>query len=163
MTIILKIEGLKELNHALKQLPRRAANRALKSSIRAGGRVVVKAARRNLPPNYVVLKKSLFVKVLRQGKYSINALVGPRTGKDARYDGWYAHIVEFGAAPHEITIATRNVLASQGQVFGTKVKHPGVAARPFFRPAFDGNIHQIIEAQRMKLWQAIEREANKLK
>lgn len=172
---MIKVEGLKELNKALKQLGPRAARNALRASIRAGGRVVVSDARKRLPPQYDTLKRSLSVKVNRQrSPYEITAEVGPTTGKSAKYDGWYAHLVEFGVAPHEITPKTKQVMvdaatsgrsgATQfGTVFGKKVQHPGVPAKPFLTPAFEQNKRAIIEAQRKKLWEAIRKQAAKLK
>lgn len=57
--------------------------------------------------------------------------VGPE--KEA---AWYAHFIEGGTDPHEIEAQTRQALAFDGHVVA-KVNHPGTAARPFVRPAFD--------------------------
>lgn len=67
----------------------------------------------------------------------------------------YAHIVEFGSAPHRIGASVRGVLKARSraarEAYGDAVlrlpggrylphvDHPGTAPRPFMRPAFDGN------------------------
>lgn len=164
MSAGIQVHGLKELDKALKQIGPRAAKNALRASIRAAGRVVVKDARRRLPPQYDTLKRSLFVKVNRQrDPFSITAQVGPTTGRSAKYDGWYAHLVEFGVDPHEITVKNRKVLVDYSTVYGKKVQHPGVPAKPFLTPAFEQNKQEIVEAQRKKLWEAIRKQAAKLR
>lgn len=45
----------------------------------------------------------------------------------------YAPYVEFGTPPHVIRAVNKRVLANKetGQIFGTRVNHPGTAANPF--------------------------------
>ena len=45
----------------------------------------------------------------------------------------YAPYVEFGTKPHTIVPVNKRVLANKqtGQIFGTRVKHPGSAPNPF--------------------------------
>lgn len=52
----------------------------------------------------------------------------------------YAHMVEFGTAPHtirgrKIGLLKRRAMGVDGRL-GTKVEHPGTAAQPFFFPAY---------------------------
>jgi HK97 gp10 family phage protein len=47
----------------------------------------------------------------------------------------YAHLVEFGTAPHPIEPVHAEALGGAGQ-FGTHVDHPGAAAKPFFYPGY---------------------------
>ena len=65
----------------------------------------------------------------------------------------YAKGLEFGTPPHTIRVKNAKVLASKGQFFGKKVKHPGTAPRPFMRPALHKMIPIIrgIFSRRMQL------------
>lgn len=49
----------------------------------------------------------------------------------------YAASVEMGSRPHVIRVKNAKVLRNPrtGQVFGTKVNHPGTPAQPWLRPA----------------------------
>lgn len=163
--IKVKITGLKNLEKNLKKLELKQAKNVLRASIRAGGRVVVKAARNNLPGNYIVLRKSLTVKVKRQrSPVFIVAQVGTTTGKNARYDGYYANMVEFGTDPHVIprkrgskSSKVNKILKFNDNVYRTSINHPGTPARPFLRPAFDNNIRQIEKAFAAKMWEGIKK------
>jgi hypothetical protein len=47
----------------------------------------------------------------------------------------YAHLVEFGTAPHLIVPKNAKALGRDGQ-FGERVDHPGATGRPFFFPGY---------------------------
>ena len=172
MEFELEVKGLKQLDRALKQLPARSAKRAIRSATRAGGREIIKEARKNLRKYNKTknLSKSLSIKMLRPRQYSITALIGPRVGKDQKYDGWYAHLVEFGVAPHTIKSKKKGVLKltdaltlGNDQALVKSVEHPGHPAKPFMRPAYDKKKRDSVKAVGEKLWEAIAREAAKLK
>ena len=154
------VKGLKEVESALKSLPKKSAKKALRSAVRAGGGVVRKAARANLPASYGTLKKSIFVKVFPVRNYSTTALIGPD-----KESGWYGHIVERGAEPHEIPKAKGNKkipMVINGNVFTGPIQHPGVKPIPFMARAFSQTQNEVPDAIGKKLWQVIEREAAKL-
>jgi HK97 gp10 family phage protein len=69
-------------------------------------------------------------------------------GRSAKHDGWYAHIIEYGADPHYIGPAGKARLGTKGKALrfiwkGQEVwfpdikRHPGRRKTPFMRPAFD--------------------------
>ena len=163
------VKGLKEVESALKSLPKKSAKKALRSAVRAGGGVVRKAARANLPASYGTLKKSIFVKVFPVRNYSTTALIGPD-----KESGWYGHIVERGAEPHEIPKTKGNwnflgffgfkkiPMVINGNVFTGPIQHPGVKPIPFMARAFSQTQNEVPDAIGKKLWQVIEREAAKL-
>lgn len=168
------VEGLKKLNRALKQLPAKAAKRALKSGARAGGREIVKQTRQELKKHNDTgnLSKSISVKVLPLRKFSVTAIIGPvvkgrtrrgRKAKVVKNDGWYAHFVEYGTAPHKIKPKNKEVLSAGGTILGKEVDHPGTKPRPFMRPGFDKSKAKAVDMIGKKLWDAIKREAAKLK
>jgi len=168
MSVTLKIHGFKELQSKINKLPGRVQKNVLRASLRAGGRETVKAARAKLPPNYVILRKSLTVKILCVvNPREMRALIGPTVGKSARYDGWYAHIVERGAAPHDIGLKTKKAFQLSGDLkvvaggAGTPgvIRHPGVPAHPFLGPALRNNQQQILKAMAERMRAGIEKAA----
>ena len=162
MSVEVKINGLKELSKALNELPGRVARNIIGTALRAGGNVIKNQAKANLPENYTTLRKSLVVVVGKQrDPYTRSAIIGPTVGKRAKYDGWYAHIVEGGALPHEIPARFKKVEARDGQIFGSLVHHPGVHAKPFMRPAFESTKQKVVDAMAEKIRARIEIEAAK--
>lgn len=127
------IEGLTELHAALSKLPEKVERKVLRSMVQAGGQVVVKAARQNVPVDSGELKKGI-VRRSKKGKKvagQVEVSVGPST------DVFYGRFLEFGTAH--------------------------IAARPFLRPAFDDNYQAIIDAIRKRGLKRIEKEAEKLR
>lgn len=172
MAEVFKVEGLKELNRALKELPARSAKSSLRSSVTAGGSEIVKSMRRELKSHNDTgnLSKSLGTKVLKPLKYTITAIIGPRVGytgsgerrKRVKNDGWYAHLIEYGVAPHKIKARKDKTLYFNGQFFNA-VDHPGFEAKPFMRPGLDKSKQKVVDRVGKQLWKAIQREAAKLK
>ncbi len=75
-------------------------------------------------------------------------IVGSKLGQ---YVGAHAHLVEFGTAPHEITVSEeKRSLADPTRkiLFGRTVQHPGTRPQPFMRPAFDENVGMVSEYYR---------------
>jgi len=167
MSAKLRLLGFKELSRALEKLPRNMANNAARAGVRAGAAVVRKAARNNLPSNYTTLRKSLIVKGRKKKHPNITtASVGPTTGKGAKYDGFFAHMVEFGVKPHEIKPKNAKTLlffSGGDPIFrGVVKKHPGVKQIPFMRNALNNNKSAVLQAMRIKLAEAIKKQAAKL-
>lgn len=50
----------------------------------------------------------------------------------------YAHLVEFGTAPHVIKAQEGKALG-KGGIFGSEVHHPGATAKPFFYVSWRAN------------------------
>lgn len=112
------IEGLDDLIKGFEQINKNT-EKALKKAAAKGARVVLRAAKAKCPVSDQAyghdpgnLRKSLKARVLRP-KYPgvVTALVGPETGKKAKYDGWYGRLVENGTVK--------------------------MAPQPFLRPAYD--------------------------
>jgi HK97 gp10 family phage protein len=153
-----RIEGLAELNRALRELPQRIANRGLRTAVYAGAKVIRDEARHRAPkaaqslgtkqPSAGTLKRSVIMKHIRElsggGRQTFYVLV--RQGKKYRnqgkrgnlsQDAWYWRFVEFG---------TRKM-----------------AARPFLRPALESRRREAVEAIKGRLAQRIEIEVKALK
>lgn len=54
-------------------------------------------------------------------------------------DHWYVRFFEFGATPHTITAKGAQAITLDENLFRRSANHPGMAAQPFMRPAYDGN------------------------
>lgn len=137
------VRGLKELEQALDELPANMEKNIARGAVRAGGVVFRDEARRLVPVESGALRDSIRVVARRSrgGRVLVNVVAG-RSGKD---QPWYARFVEFGTAPHRIDPLGKGALLI-GSVFAEKAYHPGAAAKPFMRPAFDTKARQAVEA-----------------
>lgn len=167
--------GLEDLERALKQLPRATQRNVLKKVLLRAGKPIADAARANAPVGETgrlrdtitvstnlanpigaqefrrALRNNLgqsgAVKAMRSARRSAASLglsnfaeayVGPGPLK-------YAHLVEWGAAAHEIKPRKKNqsgrLAFSEGGdiVRPGVVQHPGAPPQPFMRPAWDEN------------------------
>lgn len=157
----LKVEvvGEKQLLRALRSFGPAAQRRIARPAVRAASTPVLKAARQNAPkkkdPRTGQLRRSLGRRIVTYRRTgNVVAIIGPRT-KMVTVDGHgrkvnptkYAHLLEFGTAPH--SYKTRAGL------------HPGAKARPFMRPAWQANRAAAMGIMRAKLWEGIQKEAAK--
>lgn len=152
------LKGHKEIAKKLRKLSGKAGKSVARKSISAGARVIRDEAKRNVPVKTGNLKKSIKVKTRAfRNRMGFHAYVFVDTGRKARFDGWYAHFIEFGTQPHEINPKTKKGLKIGGQVVNT-VQHPGSAAHPFMRPALDTKTDKAIEVVGENLWKFIKQE-----
>ena len=130
-----EVQGLKELNDALQQLPVKLERNILRGAIRAGAQPIVDAARRLAPvlsdadPRRVfgALAKSIHARSvqMKNGMLTGGVVAGGAAtvgrGKDkVEADAFYARFVEYGTAK--------------------------MAPRPFLRPAIDSKTEAAIDA-----------------
>ena len=129
----INIQGLRELDAALAELPNRVAKRVAGNAVRAGARVIAADARQRVPVDTGELKRSITVRAgKRKRRGVLTALVG-----FLRPTSRYAHLVEFGTS-HS-------------------------SGKPLMRPALDGSGAQAVEKVKENLRAGIEREAAKLR
>ena len=152
------IDGLKELDQALQQLPDRLARNGLRASVYAGAKVVRDEAKLRAPkavqalgkdqPPPGTLKRSVIMKQIRElsGQDRQTFFVTVRHGKKHRkqgkkgnlsQDAWYWRFIEFG---------TRKM-----------------AARPFLRPALDSKRVEAAMAMKKRLQERIAKAAAELR
>ena len=146
--IHLEIKGLKELNNLLNKLPDKIAKKPLQNALRAGGNVVVKAAKAKAPVDTGLLRDSISVRKSKEKTGAVHYQVGvyQKTGKKRPF---YAHMIEFGTgayysgtggkslrAPYEIVPKKAGSLFFGG-LFRESIIHPGIRPAPFMRPAVD--------------------------
>lgn len=147
-----RIRGARALDKALRDLPGAMGQNVLRGAVREGANVIKDAAHSNLGEKGALVVKN------RRGKKGL-ALVSIAL----RPDKWALKFKEMGAAPHTITPKKASVLADgEGAIFGSVIHHPGVAARPWFRPAFDSNINTVIAHIGQALGRRIQQAARKV-
>lgn len=132
------MDGMSEVQKALKQLPEKLQDRALKNAMAAGMRVIRDEAKRLVPvgPGPTHLKDMIVVSrtVQRGGKRRTlkgEVVLGIRD--EGRY---YAHLVELGASHMD--------------------------PQPFMRPALDNKAKEALRVVGPKLGKEIEKQAGKL-
>lgn len=171
----MRIEGLKELDTALKKLGPAVHRRVTKAAVRAGARPIIKAARANLAsrndqdswPNSGTTAKSIVAKVKAYpNKQVAIAVIGPNTKTSATVNGKkhvpanIAHLIEEG---HDIVRGGKKNRRKGGKnANGVKILGR-VKAQPFLRPAVQASVSQVREAMMKKAREGLEKEASKLK
>lgn len=154
----MKIEGLKEVNRALKELPNVAAGRALRSALTSSTLPLKKEMKKNAPrrsePGAKVIsgKKSTggnakggFVKVRWPGNLAKSIIT---------------RLIDKG--PHHVTLGVGPASHGFYGLFAEKgTSHQ--PAKPWMRPALDSQGQNVINRFAERIWQTIEREAAKLK
>ncbi len=151
-----EIAGLKELKQQLERLPARIEANITRTALRRGALVIEERAKELCPVDSGELQDSIKVRAQTKKKSGwINLRVTAGGGK-----AFYANMVEYGTAPHEIRPKSAKSLFVAG-VFRQVVSHPGATARPFMRPAFDEKYQDAIKAFADYMRQRIPREIKK--
>lgn len=143
--IRVELEGGEELRAKLQELGQKAAG-VLEKAGQAGADVIVRAANERAPGPHIESE------VVEVGTSSVVVAVGPDD------DHWYYRYVEFGAGPHDIQGHPLVVFyGDEGLAFRPGVRHPGMGARPFLRPAIDESEDAAIAALSEVLRREIEK------
>lgn len=155
MKTSIKVEGLKELEAALAELPKSTGKNVMRRVARKALEPVIAAAKPYAPWGKGKLRKSLAVSTKlskrqaslargqdrAEGKASITVYAGATALP-------HAHLMEFG---------TKNrVQKSTGRSTGS------VKPRPFMRPAWDAKKDEVLKIFRTDMWKEIEAAAQRL-
>lgn len=153
------IQGIEKLSMKLKTLPNELRVEAEVNMTRRAAMHFARKARKRVPVRMGTLKKSLGVKrISKKGASKIVYVVHHRTGRGAKHDGWYAHLVEFGTTPHIIKATRAKALGRRGQ-FGIQVEHPGMRAQPYLGKTFDECVDEVIKDSGKQLDKFLEKKA----
>lgn len=150
--ITVKVEGLEQIQLKLKQLPKKIAKNVLAKMGRAGASMFIKKMRQKIPANMVTYRKALRYKQKSKSanEYNLRFTVGPTTGKDQKYDAWYAHILEFGADAHDIKPMKKKalIIGYTGDLDNIKgkVTHPGIPPGRYMTRTFQNDYQEILNA-----------------
>ncbi|MHA6641346.1 HK97-gp10 family putative phage morphogenesis protein [Mesorhizobium sp. A623] len=132
------VDGLKELEQALKQLPKANAKRVLNKTMKEAGQPVAKTARALAPEHMGYLRESIDVSTKLSGRQRklhkklspVEMFIGP--GPDPA-----AHLQEFGSGP-------------------------GHQAQAFMRPAWGQHKNEVLDTIANRTWLEIEKAAARL-
>lgn len=115
---------------------KKLSNKVVRGILNKAAKPIIAEAKSRVSKNNGDLEKSIGSIPGRGLGKGEQVYVGPRRG--GRFKGYAGHLVEYGTAPHIIKAkAAGGLLHLRGNVFVNEVQHPGAAARPFMRPAFD--------------------------
>ena len=148
---VLHLDGEEELLKSLQALGEEA-NRVLSDAALAGGKVIRDAANPRAPGPHIEMK------IERSSTGFAEAIVGP----DAEH--WHYQFSEFGTAAHAVRPDQKEALrffSESGEVFAMEVQHPGMAAQPFMRPAYDENKDKAAEATAAKFRESMDKAAKR--
>lgn len=154
MKVSVKVEGLKELDEALKDLPQATGKNVMRRAAEKALAPVIAAAKTFVPVDHGDLKRSLKVSrklskrqaaLMRQeyrteGKAAVSVFAGPSALP-------HAHLIEFGTKPR--------YQKSTGKFVGQ------VAAQPFMRPAWDAKQNDVLAIFTKEMWTEIEKAAKR--
>lgn len=157
--------GVDALDDALSQLSKRMGTAVVRAALKKAAQPIVDAAKDLVPVRTGRLRESLTVseRLTRRQRKGSKRMPGSVTVYigGAWPKGAHAHLVEFGTAPHLITVDLKDALAG-ADVYGRTVLHPGTPARPFLRPAWDANKAQALENLGKELWAELEKARARL-
>ncbi|MGY2133651.1 HK97-gp10 family putative phage morphogenesis protein [Hymenobacter sp. HD11105] len=139
-----QFKGFKELGQVLDALPGRLGPQTVLGILKKGAKPMVEEARR-LASNADVtgdLTRSIGAINGRGRGKGMQVYVGPRRG--GGFKGYHGHLLEYGTAPHRIKPINGKALSYGGSAYAG-VNHPGTAAQPFMRPAFDAKNGQTVQ------------------
>ncbi|WP_037437156.1 HK97-gp10 family putative phage morphogenesis protein [Sinorhizobium fredii] len=136
--VTVKVEGLQDLERALKELPQANAKAVLRRTLKEAGEPIAKTARSLAPKHDMYLSESVDVSTklsrrqrgLHKKASPVEMFIGP--GPDPA-----AHLQEFGSGP-------------------------GHHAQPFMRPAWDQNKEKALDTIANLTWVEIEKAAKRL-
>lgn len=134
-----KIEGLRELQTALRQLPDSTSKNVIRRVLRKAGEPIAEAARQRVPVGFGDLKRS----------------IGVSTKLSRRQKGKHK---KGGPNDIEVFVGTGSHPQAHMQEFGTR-KHP---AQPYMRPAWDSKKKAALEGIKVDLWTEIKKAAERL-
>jgi hypothetical protein len=176
LVINARLEGFDELRARLDYFPDRMRNNFLRGGARAAGAVLARRLKARLSADGLrTAAGSVRTSVRLQGGPTATSVRGvvqyggryqSATGRgEARRkvsrDAWYAHILEWGAKPHEIRARPGHTLALGPPLrdFRRKVKHPGIVARLYATrtaaqdmPAANRAFENYVEARVARFW-----------
>jgi len=141
----LSFVGIEELSQVLDGLAgdKKLSNKVVRGILNKAAKPIIEKAKELAPAGDGDLKKSIGAIPGRGRGKGEQVYVGPRRG--GRFKGYAGHLVEYGTAPHIIKAkAAGGLLHLRGNVFVEEVHHPGAAAKPFMRPAFDSKKDEAI-------------------
>jgi HK97 gp10 family phage protein len=161
----------------LRGFPADMKKKGLRAAVTTAGRVVIKAARKNMPVETGLLKKSIGqrTKVYKREEVGVS-VIGPRsdfktkirdtlTGKKKkRRPSKYLHLLEYGTRPHII----RDVFVGGDRFAGQQrfvpvIQHPGIRPKRPLTRAWTGTLLEQQRVIQKTLFETMKKTAKKRK
>lgn len=158
------LQGWKELDRELAKMDSRVEKRIGLTGLKAGGRVIIKEARRLAPKKTGTLRKSIKQKAPPKKPGRIFLDIFTAKGKGQRFDAWYSHFVEFGytaTGPKGDKPGTFKQFRAVAKSKATQKGKGGathVPAQPFMRPALHTRWREAIKVTGERIFQLIVKE-----
>jgi HK97 gp10 family phage protein len=134
-----RFDGIKEVQQLLDALPKRLGEKTLSKVLRRAARPLIDRGKELVSRDDGDVAKSLGVIAGRGAGRGQSVYVGPR--RSGIFKGYHAHLLEYGTAPR---------VRKDGKSTGT------MPARPFWRPAYDQTIEQVIASIRLDIKAILE-------
>lgn len=155
-TMNIEISGLKELEANLRDLSDDIRDRMLTDATREGAVIIQTEAQRLAPKDRGLtsaqsIVSRIKIRMKKPDRFGVIALIVAGAP--------HSHLLEFGTKAHRIVVKSKKTLAdaAAAKFFGKSVKHPGISARPFMRPAFETKkveaVNRIADVLREKIAQ----------
>lgn len=125
----IQVDGIENVKRALDG-QRDALRQALEKIVLAGAEVIRSAAESQAPGK---IANDMLKEPAEKTGTKVIVHIGPHKRR------WYAQIVEKGAVAHPVAPRKKKALKLADNTLRRSAQHPGMRARPFLRPAFDGN------------------------
>lgn len=140
-----KVQGLNQLEAALKELGARSEKKVLKQSLRDASKPVIKEIRSSIPKKSGELRKSIGSKITKGGRL----IIGYRMGK--KYRGFIGKFLEEGTKGH--LIKPRKGRKAIATPYGLKkqVYVKGIKANPILAKAFERSHKTALEIFKRRL------------
>ena len=143
-TVVIKLVGEDELYRALMRLGQ-AARGGIEPALREGAEVIRAEAESQAPGPHIEISD------IEIAGNAAKIKIGPDK------DHWYYQFFELGAQPHEIHPRYKTgkkalrFPGEDGEKLAWAVRHPGIPAKPFLRPAVDSKGQEAVEEARRAL------------
>lgn len=154
----IKVEGLKELQKALNQLPKEIQGRPLRAAVSAGAKLIVDDVKTRVPVGETGN--------LKTAVYRYRSRRNSSTGRETFFVG-----IRQGKAQFKDTAYNRRkgrvgkTYKTAGEAYYWRFLEFGTAkmqAKPFLRPAFEANKSRAVEVIKDRLGKSIQTQAKKL-
>jgi HK97 gp10 family phage protein len=166
--LTLKVDGLREIQSALRDLTNQTGRKVLRAGTTSAARVIVDEAQAQARKNVrgaagPIIAAAIIMKRVDATQMRDSMIVTVRKKGKSTGSAFFWHFFEFGTKGHTVTAKNAKVLADgKGHFFGYEVDIKPMAAQPFMRPAFEVKWQAAVEACRVT-WEArIHRAAKEL-
>jgi HK97 gp10 family phage protein len=150
-----KFQGIDELGAVLAGLGDKLGGQTVDKILRKAARPMLKRAKEISSNADVTGDTTKSIGIIANRKTN-SIKLGPRRGNG--FKGHHAHLLEYGTAPHIIRAKAADGLLSFAGTFTKEVQHPGIAAQPFMRPAFDATHGAVVASIKEQCKEIIDSE-----